>query len=115
MGRRLKAIYATMPLEAPLILTLKLDEATFARLDRLRERHFPRLSNFLPAHVTLFHALPGQWEARVQNKLQDLCAETQWVRVSFPKLRFLGRGVAVEIASPELVRLRGSLAQEWRE
>lgn len=104
-----------MSSEATLILTLKLDKATFDCLNALRERHFPRARNLIPAHITLFHALPGQWEARVRNKLQEFCAETQRVRVSFPKLRFLGRGIAVEIDSPELVRLRGSLAQEWRD
>lgn len=45
----------------PLILTLRLDPVTFARLDALRQARFPDRGYRLPAHQTLFHALP--WEA----------------------------------------------------
>ena len=48
--------------DAPLILTLAFDEATFARFDGLRRRHFPDALNLIPAHATLFHHLPGEEE-----------------------------------------------------
>ena len=44
----------------PLIVTLKLDAASFARLDGLRRTHFPAAINRLSAHLTLFHHLPGE-------------------------------------------------------
>ena len=44
----------------PLIVTLLLEEAAQQRFDRLREQHFPPERNHLAAHVTLFHALPGE-------------------------------------------------------
>ena len=44
---------------APLILTLRFDDATFARLDAWRQRWFPNRGYRLPAHLTLFHHLPG--------------------------------------------------------
>ena len=43
----------------PLILTLMLDAGTQAWLEALRRAHFPPGRNLVPAHVTLFHALPG--------------------------------------------------------
>ena len=46
--------------EAPLILTLRFDGEAFARLDDLRRAHFPPERNQIPAHLTLFHALPGE-------------------------------------------------------
>lgn len=46
----------------PLIVTLALDEQAQARFDALRSRHFPPDRNVLDAHVTLFHALPGEQE-----------------------------------------------------
>jgi len=44
---------------APLILTLTLDEASQAFFDEQRRQYFPPKINYLSAHLTLFHALPG--------------------------------------------------------
>jgi hypothetical protein len=43
----------------PLILTLKMDRESFSRFEGLRQAHFPPHRNFIPAHLTLFHHLPG--------------------------------------------------------
>jgi 2'-5' RNA ligase len=98
---------------APLILTLKLDPQTFSYFDRLRQQYFPPEKNFLSAHVTLFHALPGEEASKIQQMLQDYCSSTSIFSLTFPKLRFLGRGVAVEIDSPQLTQLRQHLATSW--
>lgn len=98
---------------SPLILTLKLDSASFNALDRLRQQHFPAEKNFLPAHITLFHKLPTEQTASIQQTLQELCSHTPAPCLRFPALRFLGRGVAVEVECPELVRLQKRLAQKW--
>ena len=50
------------PSTDPLILTLALDDLSFARFDALRREHFPPTLNRIPAHVTLFHHLPGEEE-----------------------------------------------------
>ncbi len=102
-----------MPPLEPFILTLKLDEQSFAMLDALRVEHFPRERNFIPAHITLFHALPAEHELLIQDSLEALCQTTPVLPVSLPKPRFLGRGVALEVNSPDLVRLRKRLAVEW--
>ncbi|MBX9627995.1 MAG: 2'-5' RNA ligase family protein [Gemmataceae bacterium] len=94
----------------PLIVTLGLDPATFAVLDALRRRHFPPGRNLVPAHVTLFHHLPGEEELAVSGRLQDVCDGTPPVSVLFPRVRFLGKGVAVEVEAPELIRVRNRLA-----
>src|SRR5687768_4540855 len=44
----------------PLVLTLEMDGESFRRLNELRSRFFPPERNFVPAHVTLFHRLPGE-------------------------------------------------------
>lgn len=97
----------------PLILTLRLDPDSFARLDALRAQHFPPDRNLVPAHVTLFHALPGDEIDAVRSALADMCAATPAVPLLFPGVRPLGRGVAVEVDAPELVRLRKALAARW--
>lgn len=97
----------------PLILTLKLDSFAFGVLDDLRRRHFPPQRNFLSAHVTLFHKLPGEHERAIRQTLQSLCVDTAVMSVSFPALRFLGKGVAADLDCPELLHLRRQLAVEW--
>ena len=42
-----------------LIITLKIDEASQVFFDEQRNTHFPAHANFVPAHITLFHKLPG--------------------------------------------------------
>jgi hypothetical protein len=96
-----------------LILSLKLDQFAFDTLEALRKQYFPPAKNFLSAHVTLFHSLPGEEEDSITETLRDLCRQTSPLMLSFPKLRFLGKGVAVEIHSPELIELRQRLAGVW--
>lgn len=99
----------------PFILTLKTDAAAFARLDALRQQHFPPERNFLAAHITLFHALPGDQEAAIRATLAPICAATPVLTLSLPSVRFLGRGVAINVDSPALLALRGCLAQQWHD
>jgi hypothetical protein len=114
-----KALYevrrsiSTMSL--PLILTLKLDQGTFDQFNPLRQRHFPPDRNFLSVHVTLFHALPGEQETPIRQFLQTFCSEQPTLSLQFPTLRFLGKGVAIDINCPELMRQRQNLANRWSD
>jgi 2'-5' RNA ligase len=98
---------------APLILTLALDPVSFARLDAARRAHFPPERNLIPAHVTLFHALPGEALAEVAGRLAEVAAATPPLPLRIARLRFLGRGVAYEVEGPALLRLRAELAAGW--
>jgi len=107
---------ASLSLPLPLILTLKLDASAFARLDALRQAHFPPERNFLSAHITLFHALPGDQEAAIRQTLQSICAATPVIPLAFPTVRSLGRGVAIRVESPPLLLdLRRRLATTWHD
>ena len=97
----------------PFILTLKLNSTAFAFLNDLRRRHFPPERNFIPAHITLFHQLPAEQGPAIGQLLQEICAKTAVLHLSLPELRYLGKGVAVAVDSPELTRLRGRLASVW--
>lgn len=98
----------------PLILTLKLDSTSFDRLNVLRQQYFPHDRNFLSAHVTMFHALPGEHELEIRETLKAICAHTAQFPVTFPSLRFLGKGFAAELEAPELVRLHQRLSTGWQ-
>lgn len=83
-------------------------------LDALRQHHFPPARNFLSAHITLFHALPGEERQQIGETLRQLAQTTSELALAFPKLLFLGGGVAVLVESPALVRLRKQLATDWQ-
>ncbi len=91
-----------------------MEPAAQARFDALRAAHFPPERNFLTAHLTLFHALPGEEESTVAETLRSLVARTAPPALRFPSLRFLGRGVAVEVESPALLAVRAELAAAWQ-
>ncbi|WP_376092050.1 2'-5' RNA ligase family protein [Roseomonas sp. CCTCC AB2023176] len=99
--------------DAPLILTLRFDDTTFVRLDALRRAHFPPARNHIPAHLTLFHALPGEEEAGVAAALAEVCAATPALPIRFSGLLPLGRGVALSVEAPALRALRTGLAARW--
>jgi hypothetical protein len=62
--------------------------------------------------VTLFHALPGEHEDAVRADLAA-AARRPAFEVAVTGVRFLGRGVAYDLASPELDAVRASLAAAW--
>jgi len=59
-------------LNGALIVAAEFAPADFAWLDRLRRAHFPPERNLLPAHLTLFHALPPSAEAELKRRLARL-------------------------------------------
>ncbi len=98
---------------APLILTLALEAAAQAQFDALRAQHFPPGRNQVPAHITLFHALPGIEQPAISAELTRCCADTTPFAVKVAGLRSLGRGVAYVLQSTALVQVRAGLAQTW--
>jgi 2'-5' RNA ligase len=103
------------PILPPLVLTLKLDQSTFEQVNALRQQYFPPERNLIPAHITLFHALPGEQEKEISQLLQTICAQSARIALSLPALRFLGNGVAIKIDAPALVQLRQALAEHWSD
>lgn len=100
--------------DAPLIVTLDLDVKTREVFDLLRRTHFPAERNYLTAHLTLFHHLPGDEEQEVIGDLEEVCERQERcaLRVTSPFL--LGRGVAYRIESPALLAVHAQLVRRWR-
>ena len=93
----------------PLIVTLLLDDAAQQRFERLRAAHFPPERLVVGAHVTLFHALPGEHLGIVRDEVRTAAARPPF-DVALTGVRFLGRGVAIDLDAPELTALRRALA-----
>jgi 2'-5' RNA ligase len=98
-----------------LILTLVLDAASQARFQALRDAHFPPALNLVPAHVTLFHRLPGEERARIEAAIATLSALTPTLPIQVEGPRILGRGVALALRSPPLSALREKVRRSWAD
>lgn len=97
----------------PLLVTLTLDPAAQERFERLRRRYFPPERNVVPAHVALFHQLPGSERAAVVAAVEE-AARHPGFPVTVDAVRSLGRGVAYRLASPALHGVRERLADRFR-
>ena len=67
----------------------------------------------MPAHLTIFHALPPSAEAEVRRTLSRFANEPA-PRASIDGLLDLGGGVAFWILSSDLDRIRRELAEDFR-
>lgn len=94
-----------------LIVTAELGAEDLAWLDALRRCHFPPERNQLPAHLTIFHALPPSAEGEVRGRLSALASQSP-PRASVAGLMNLGGGVAFRIVSTDLDRIREQVAQD---
>ena len=56
----------------PLVVAAELAPPDLAWLDELRRRHYPAERNRLPAHLTMFHALPPSAEGEAAARLARL-------------------------------------------
>ena len=100
--------------ERPLILTLKMDDASQALFNRLRERYFPKERNFIPAHVSLFNQLPGDRLESIVGDIEGVCRDYSPLALRVERLLFLGKGVAYRLEASELETVRETLAEKWR-
>lgn len=94
---------------APLIVTAELAAPDLAWLDGLRRRHYPPERNRLPAHLTMFHALPPSLEEEARRRLA-LAARAAPPAAMVAGLMDLGGGVALRVVSEDLDRIREELA-----
>ena len=94
-----------------LIITAEIAPHDLARLDQLRRAHYPAERNQVPAHLTMFHALPPSAEAEVRSTLARLWCEPP-PRASIEGLMDLGGGVAFRVVSPDLDRIRRQLGED---
>ena len=98
----------------PLIVSAVLEADAQEDLDARRRRFFPAARLRVGAHLTLFHALPGDREAEVAATLAQLTAGRPRPAITVGEAFGLGRGVAFRMPSPELEEIRGEIAEAFR-
>ena len=98
----------------PLIATLTIDPDQQRRFDELRRTHFPRARTVIGAHVTLFHALPGELQAEVLAELRHAGTRAAF-DVEVTDVVSLGRGVAYRLQSRELADVHAHLRRRFAD
>ena len=99
--------------DAPLILTAELPKDLHRWATRLRTEHFPPERNYLEAHVTLFHALPPQYEEEACDYLKQLVSEFAPIEARLEGIMSLGGGTALKLSSIDMLTLRDQIADRF--
>jgi len=100
--------------DSALIVTLQMDALSAGRFTALRKAHFPAGRNWLDAHITLFHALPGAYAGDILGDIAQAAENRESFLLQVERVYFLGAGVAYAMSSPEAMALREDLARCWR-
>ena len=94
-------------------MTLQLDAKSAAFFEDRRRKHFPPAINYIGAHLTLFHNLPGREFDAVLKIAAEICGTVSPFEMTVSRLMKLGRGVAYKIEAPPLYDLRRALAERF--
>ena len=94
-----------------LIVTAEIAPRDFSWIDGLRRAHYPPERNRVPAHLTMFHALPPSAETELRSRLGKIVRQPG-PEATIAGIMDLGGGVAFRIVSPGLDRIRDELAEE---
>ncbi len=97
----------------PLILTALLAPPAQAKFEALRRAHYPPELNRVPAHVSLFHQLPGRELAAIKRRLQAVCGPLPPPAVEVTGVKSLGKGAAFRLQSADLANIHAELADGW--
>lgn len=94
-----------------LIVTAEIAPGDFSWIEGLRRAHYPPERNQVPAHLTIFHALPPSAETELRSRLGKI------VRQAAPEAMIggvmdLGGGVAFRVISPDLDRIRDEMVED---
>src|SRR5579875_1065168 len=98
----------------PIILTLKIDDDAAAYFTQLRKKHFPAARNYLDAHLTLFHQLPGNGTA-ILEAVKTVCSRQKTMVLQVTEVVSIGAGVAFKLQNDALMKLHKNLQQQWQQ
>jgi hypothetical protein len=95
----------------PLIVTAEWPPE-FGWIEQLRRRHYPADRNRVPAHLTIFHALPPSLESEARSRLSKI-VQRAGPKAQIAGLMDLGGGVAFRLVSDDLDGIRAELADAF--
>ncbi|MEM6413928.1 MAG: 2'-5' RNA ligase family protein [Pseudomonadota bacterium] len=98
--------------ERAIILTAQFDAKTQDFFEAHRRRHFPPTLNKIPAHLTLFHNLPGAEEQSVIKAIGQASPAAP-MPANVAGVMKLGKGTAFRVESEGLLSFRSSLLKSF--
>lgn len=93
------------------IVTLALANDVQLWFEQQRQTYFPPALNHIPAHLSLFHSLPGNTATR--HALAESAAAQKRFSLQMDGVRSMGRGVMYTLTSAELLALHRRLASQF--
>ncbi|GAA5948570.1 hypothetical protein JCM3765_004930 [Sporobolomyces pararoseus] len=99
-------------------LSLRISPSLHDPINDLRKRYFPAHRLKVPAHLTLFHALPHSRLEDIKQSLDKVSGQTKAFKVSAGKVFKMGeQGVAIDpgMGIEEGRQLHGELKKDWKE
>lgn len=94
------------------IVTLGMDAASQEWFEQQRQEFFPPALNRIPAHLSLFHALPG--DGSIRHVLHNASAAEKPFPMRVEGVRSMGRGVLYLLEAPPLMRLHRGLVEHFK-
>lgn len=97
------------------ILTMKLSDSLARSMNEMRERYFPTRLNRIPAHLTLFHALPHSQMEVLEQSIRQTSESMQPFVVSTGKPFRMRKGVGVNVDSGyhRMKEVHRQLQMQW--
>jgi len=93
---------------------MALDEKSQTLFNNLRKQYFPPERNYLQAHLTLFHHLPGSEHQAIKAYLSEIAVRSEIFSLDVTEVKMIGRGVAYKIENDELKKLHRQLSHKWQ-
>lgn len=100
--------------ENPVILTLKINAEAAAYFTDLRKQNFPSERNYLDAHLTLFHHLPGDQQS-VFDMIKTVCSHQKPMLLQVTQVVSIGAGVAFKLECDDLKKLHKNMQQQFQQ
>ena len=98
---------------SPFILTAALPPDLSGFAEGLRRAHYPPERNHLHAHVTLFHSFAPSLLEELRDFLPRIAAEFAPPQGAVSGVMDLGKGTAIALEAPQLLILRGLIAEHF--
>ncbi len=99
-----------------LILTARFDAVAQTFFEAARKAHFPADRNFIPAHLTLFHQLPGEHLTETVAAVRSVTSTiTAPIAARCSAVQPLGNGGAFTIEAPALWTVREQIATTFSD
>ena len=97
----------------PFILTAKLPPEIQSWAEALRREHFPPERNHLHAHVTMFHSFAPSLLEELKDFVPQVVRQYAPPQAEITGLMDLGKGTAIRLESPQLLAIRGFIAEHF--